>query len=118
GGRSRLQGPFDALMDELEVTDSFVRNWMNLLCFLLQGLPSSGTMVAVMAYMIADWCRPGVVLDYPKGGTEAMVDALVRGVEKNGGEVRLGAHVEEVVVEEGRACGVRLRNGKVLRAKQ
>lgn len=60
----------------------------------------------------------GVVLDYPKGGTEALVDALVRGVEGKGGKVMLGAHVEEVVVEDGKACGVRLRGGKVVRASR
>lgn len=60
----------------------------------------------------------GVVLDYPKGGTEGLVDALVRGVKGKGGEVMLSAHVEEVVVENGRACGVRLRGGKVVRASR
>ncbi|CAM9718495.1 unnamed protein product [Discosporangium mesarthrocarpum] len=115
---TQLQGPFTGLMDKLEITDTFVRQWMNMLCFLLQGLPANGTMVAVMAYMVADWCRPGAVLDYPKGGTEAMVDALVRGVEKHGSEVRLRAHVEEVLVEGGKACGVRLRGGQVIRAKK
>lgn len=60
----------------------------------------------------------GVVLDYPKGGTEALVDALVRGVEGKGGQVKLAAHVEEVLVEDGNACGVRLRGGKVIRASR
>lgn len=59
-----------------------------------------------------------MVLDYPKGGTEALVDALVRGVEGKGGKVMLGTHVEEVVVEDGKACGVRLRGGKVVRASR
>nr|ATQ36030.1 prolycopene isomerase-like3 [Desmarestia viridis] len=113
-----LQDPFTDVLKKLDITDAFVCNWLNLLCFLLQGMPSSGTTTAVMAYMIADWCRPGVMLDYPKGGTEALVDALVRGVERKGGEVRLGAHVEEVLVEDGKACGVRLRGGEVVRASR
>lgn len=53
-----LQDPFTDVLEKLNVTDPFVKNWLNLLCFLLQGLPSDGTMTAVMAYMIADWCRP------------------------------------------------------------
>nr|ATQ36029.1 prolycopene isomerase-like3 [Punctaria latifolia] len=113
-----LQDPFTDVLEKVNVTDPFIKNWLNLLCFLLQGLPSDGTTTAVMSYMIADWCRPGVVLDYPKGGTEALVDALVRGVEGKGGKVMLGAHVEEVVVEDGKACGVRLRGGKVVRASR
>lgn len=39
-----------------------------------------------------------------------------RGIKKNGGTVRLNSHVEEVVVEGGRAAGVRLQNGGVIRA--
>lgn len=46
------------------------------------------------------------------------MDALVRGVEKKGGEVMLSAHVEEILVEKGKACGVRLRGGRVVRASR
>lgn len=47
-----------------------------------------------------------------------MVDALVRGVEGKGGKVMLASHVEEVLVEDGKACGVRLRGGNVIRASR
>ena len=30
--------------------------------------------------MMSDWYRPGVTLDFPKGGSSAMADALVRGL--------------------------------------
>ena len=53
-----LQDPFTDVLEKVKVTDPFIKNWLNLLCFLLQGLPSDGTTTAVMAYMIADWCRP------------------------------------------------------------
>lgn len=56
--KKSLQDPFTAVLKKLDITDAFVCNWLNLLCFLLQGMPSSGTTTAVMAYMIADWCRP------------------------------------------------------------
>lgn len=58
------------------------------------------------------------MLDYPKGGTQALVDALVRGVEGKGGEVMLAAHVEEVLIEDGKARGVRLRGGRIVRASR
>lgn len=38
--------------------------------------------------MLNDWYQPDVILDFPKGGSGAIVDALVRGIEKNGGEIR------------------------------
>ena len=71
-----------------------------------------------MAYMLADWYRPGVTLDFPKGGSGAIVDALVRGVRKHDGKVCLNSHVDEIVVENGQAVGVTLANGQTIRAKQ
>ncbi|KAG5190190.1 amine oxidase [Tribonema minus] len=114
-----LQGPFSAVMERQNITDPFIRNWLNLMCFLLQGLPADGTLTAVMAYMVADWYREGVVLDYPRGGTGALIGALVRGVEKHeGGRVLTRAHVKSVLVEGGRAAGVRLRDGREVRASK
>lgn len=113
----RLTGDFGSIMDEV-ITDPFVRNWLNLLCFLLSGLPAHSTSAAEVAFMFADWYRPGTVLDYPLGGSGALVDALVRGLRKGGGELLLNAPVEEVLVEQGRAVGVRLRGGKTIRATQ
>ncbi|MBD0268360.1 MAG: FAD-dependent oxidoreductase, partial [Cyanobacteria bacterium Co-bin8] len=113
----QLNGPFSRVMDRV-ITDEFLRNWLDLLCFLLSGLPASGTSAAETAFMFAEWYRPGVKLDYPIGGSGALVNALVRGLEKFGGSLRLNAHVQEILVEEGRATGVRLRSGEVLRARR
>ncbi|MBE9077539.1 NAD(P)/FAD-dependent oxidoreductase [Romeria aff. gracilis LEGE 07310] len=113
----RLTGPFSQIMDGV-VRDRFIRNWLDMLCFLLSGLPADGTSAAAVAFMFADWYRPGVQLDYPMGGSAALVAALVRGLEKRGGQLRLGAHVEQVLVEHGRAVGVRLRQGEEIRARR
>lgn len=42
----------------------------------------------------------------------------VRGIEKLGGRVELRSHVEEIIVEEGRAVGVKLRSGNIVRARK
>ncbi|MDB9524407.1 NAD(P)/FAD-dependent oxidoreductase [Oscillatoria sp. CS-180] len=112
-----LTGPFSTLMNRV-VQDPFLRNWLDLLCFLLSGLPASGTSAAEMAFMFADWYRPGVKLDYPVGGSGALVNALVRGLKKWGGSLRLGTHVEAILMTNGRATGVRLKSGEVLSAKR
>ena len=69
-----------------------------------------------MSYMMADWYRPGVCLDYPKGGSGAIVDALTRGVTKHadkGCKVLTEGHVTEVLVSEaGVANGVRVKTRK------
>ncbi|NEQ74422.1 MAG: NAD(P)/FAD-dependent oxidoreductase [Okeania sp. SIO2C9] len=113
----KLTGPFSGIMENV-VTDPFIDNWLNLLCFLLSGLPANGTSAAEVAFMFAEWYRPGVVLDYPIGGSGAIVDALVRGLKRHGGQLILNAHVEEVLVKDGRAVGVGLRNGTEIRAKK
>ncbi|MGB3508236.1 MAG: NAD(P)/FAD-dependent oxidoreductase [Microcoleaceae cyanobacterium] len=114
---AKLTGPFSQILEGV-ITDPFIRNWLDLLCFLLSGLPANGTSAAEVAFMFAEWYRPGVVLDYPIGGSGAIVDALVRGLQNYGGQLILNAHVEEVIVKGGRAVGVRLRNGKEIRASQ
>lgn len=113
-----LNEPFANIMNEMKITNKFVKNWLDMLCFLLQGLPAAGTMNAVMSYMLADWYRPGVTLDFPKGGSGAIVDALVRGVEKFGGNVCVNCHVDEILVENGRAVGVKLSDGRIVNAKK
>ena len=39
-----------------------------------------------------------------------------RGVKKNGGKVRLRSHVDRILIEGGRAAGVVLKGGQVIRA--
>ena len=41
-----------------------------------------------------------------------------RGVKKHGGEVKLSAHVDEVLMEKGRANGVLLKSGQVIKARK
>ncbi len=114
---SKLTGSFSRIMDGV-IFDPFTRNWLNLLSFLLSGLPADGTSAAEMAFMFADWYRPGIVLDYPVGGGGALVDPLVQGLKRHGGELLLRTHVEEVLVEGNRAVGVRLRGGKEMRSRR
>lgn len=53
---------------------------------------------------------------FPMGGTGALVQGLVGLIEGQGGEVRLEAGVEEILIEGRRAVGVRLQNGEHLHA--
>lgn len=115
GSLRQLTGPFSRIMNGV-VQDDFARHWLDMLCFLLSGLPAEGTIAAEVAFMFADWYRPGVQLDYPKGGSASLVTALVRGLTKAGGEIRLNTHVEEILLDSDRAVGVRLKGGERLHA--
>ena len=52
-----------------------------------------------------------------KGGMGSLSEALARSIEAHGGEVRLKAGVERILVEDGRAVGVELENGEQLRSR-
>jgi beta-carotene ketolase (CrtO type) len=52
----------------------------------------------------------------PLGGTGELIRALVAAVEAQGGEVKSGAPVLEILVRDGRATGVALDSGAVIEA--
>lgn len=79
---------------------------------LVGGNPYSTTSIyTLIAFLERKW---GV--HFPIGGTGALVQGLVKLIEKHGGKVRTGAEVEEIVVDAGKATGVRLRDGEVIGA--
>ncbi|KAF3958733.1 hypothetical protein CMV_016389 [Castanea mollissima] len=117
-GATKLLRPFSEVMDSLELKDPFIRNWVDLLSFLLAGVKTNGILSAEMVYMFAEWYKPGSCLEYPLHGTGAVVDALVQGMKKFGGRLSLGSHVEKIVIENDRASGVKLRSGQFVRAKK
>lgn len=54
----------------------------------------------------------------PAGGASQLTAALVRRLEAKGGAVRCGETVEQVVVADGSATGVRTTGGEVVRARR
>ncbi|MBE9183684.1 FAD-dependent oxidoreductase [Microcoleus sp. LEGE 07076] len=101
------------LMDR-DVRDPWVRRLIDLECFLLSGLKAHETVAPEIAFMIGE--RSRVAIEYPVGGSGAIVDALVRGLQRWGGKLRLGTPVEQILVESGKTTGVRLQNGEIVRA--
>jgi len=113
-----LSGPWSAVLDAAGVNDRWLRNWFDFLAFAFSGLPSDGTVAAAMVYMLAELHADGARMDYPVGGSGAVVDALVRGLTKHGGDLRLRSAVKGLLVDdEGRCSGVELAAGERLRAK-
>lgn len=45
---------------------------------LCAGLPADGTIAAEVAFMFNEWFKPAAFLEYPRGGSQAIVNALVR----------------------------------------
>ncbi len=53
---------------------------------------------------------------YPKGGIYSLINALVAVAKKNGVHLKASAPVEKIIIEDGRAVGVRLAGGEEVRA--
>lgn len=112
-----LDGNFKELMDE-HVRDPWLRSWLEALAFSLSGLPAAETGTAALAYSIFDLHRHGTCLDYPRGGMGKVADVLVETIEAAGSEVHLSSPVNDILVENGRAVGVRLANGAEVKARR
>jgi phytoene dehydrogenase-like protein len=106
-----LPEPTVKLLDFLKIKDPWMRRLADLECFLLSGVDASGTVSAEFAAVFGASDSLGVS-EFPKGGAEEIAKALQRGLEKFGGEVRLRTHVDQIIVENGAAVGVKLANGK------
>jgi beta-carotene ketolase (CrtO type) len=80
------------------------------------GAPPSQKTLAISAIMMAMRHHPGMAR--PKGGTGALVEALVNLVQSLGGKILTEQNVDRVLVDEGRAVGVSLANGTEYRANR
>lgn len=78
------------------------------------GAPPSRASVGEHALVMNHYLRDGGYV--VKGGSRVLIDAFVRVIERAGGEVRLRSRVGKILIEDGRAAGVRLANGGELRA--
>ena len=112
-----LAGAFGPLVDR-HLQDPFLRHWVDLLCFLISGMPMADTNAAAMATLFGEWFEPDAHLDYPLGGSASVVNALVRGLESHGGSLQTGSAVSRLLVEDQRVVGVQLRSGEQIKARQ
>ncbi|KAI2512817.1 all-trans-retinol 13-14-reductase [Fragilaria crotonensis] len=110
---------FDSLHKTVDqiVTVPFLRNFIDTMCIFC-GFPAKGAMTAHMLYILERFFEESACYSVPIGGTCELGNTLVRGLEKFGGKLQLNAHVDEILVKDGRAVGVRLKNGKVVNAKK
>jgi phytoene dehydrogenase-like protein len=114
-----LQGSFGGVVAAAGVTHPFLRSLLDLESFVISGCLADGTPAPEMAFVLSERFRAGATLDHPIGGGQAWVQALERGLRKRGARLQLRCPVEQVIVENGRATGVRLAGGRgVVRARR
>lgn len=80
---------------------------------LFAGIPADriNGIFAVMSYLSHEgyW--------YPRGGMGAIPEAMARIAAENGAEIRTGSQVIRILVESGRAVGVEMEDGEIVRAR-
>ncbi|MBD6619933.1 NAD(P)/FAD-dependent oxidoreductase [Komarekiella sp. 'clone 1'] len=79
------------------------------------GAPPSQKTLAIGAIMMAMRHDPGMAR--PRGGTGALVQALVNLVKSKGGVILTDQHVDKILIDDKKAVGVRVAGGKEYRAK-
>jgi len=79
------------------------------------GVPPARSSFAIHALVARHFVHGGF---YPKGGAARIAESLLSTVANAGGWTRIRADVAEILVENGRAVGVRLRDGEEIRAKR
>jgi phytoene desaturase len=94
------------------VDDEFLRRVFSFHPLLVGGNPFDTTSIyAMIHYLERKW---GV--HFAMGGTGAIVDALVKLIQEQDGQMYLNAEIDEILVENGQAVGIRLKNGDIHRA--
>jgi len=94
------------------IDDEFLRRAFSFHPLLVGGNPFDTTSIySMIHYLEREW---GV--HYAMGGTGSIVDGMVKLIKEQGGEINLSAEIDEILVENGKATGIRLRNGDVHKA--
>ncbi len=78
---------------------------------------SKGNMFKAMWANMAEATGVQGVWGFSRGGMGAITQAIAASAEERGATIRTGAEIEEILVEDGRATGVVLTTGEVIRAR-
>jgi phytoene dehydrogenase-like protein len=106
-----MQRPFADLI-AAHISEPAVRQALLALAYYVTGRPQELT-VADMVPLYGYYFNGGF---YPQGGSGSLGHALAGAVTRFGGAVLLKAPVGEILVEGGRAAGIRLASGRLIRA--
>ncbi|NEP80857.1 MAG: carotene isomerase [Okeania sp. SIO3C4] len=98
------------------ISDTKLLKFIDMECYCWSVVPADLTPMINAGMVFSDRHYGGI--NYPKGGVGKISQKLVEGLEKTGGEIRYKSRVQEIIIEKGKAVGVKLTNGKVYRGKR
>lgn len=92
--------------------------FVDTLCKATSGIGLDDVVASYMVRTFNQLYQEGSRLEYPLGGGQGVVEAVVRGLRKKGGLLALNSRVAQVVVEGGTAKGVDIQGGRRVRARR
>ncbi|MDJ0659182.1 MAG: carotene isomerase [Crocosphaera sp.] len=98
------------------INDPELLKFIDMECYCWSVVPADKTPMINAGMVFSDRHYGGI--NYPKGGVGTIAEKLVEGLEQFGGEIQYKARVTNILMEKGKAVGVRLADGKEYRAKR
>ena len=95
------------------IKDPLLQTILNIQCG-DHGLPPSRACFPVHTSVMGHYFDGGF---YPMGGGGGIVKAMTNGVKRNGGEVRVKQSVDNIIIKNNKAIGVKLKNNSIIYAK-
>jgi prolycopene isomerase len=104
-----------------DIARKYIKNlellkFIDIECYCWSVVPASMTPMINAGMVFSDRHYGGV--NYPKGGVGQIALKLVEGLEKFGGQIIYQARVTQILLENGRAVGVKLSSGDIYRASK
>jgi prolycopene isomerase len=96
------------------IQDPALLKFIDMECFCWSVMPADLTPMINAGMVFSDRHAGGI--NYPKGGVGVIAQKLVAGLERHGGAIRYRARVTKVLLENGKAVGVRLADGQEIAA--
>ncbi|WP_371733990.1 carotenoid isomerase [Synechococcus sp. CCY 9618] len=98
------------------IRDPDLLKFIDMECFCWSVMPADRTPMINAGMVFSDRHAGGI--NYPRGGVGVIAEKLVRGLERAGGMIRYRSRVVKVLLEDGRAVGVKLAGGEEIRARR
>ncbi|MCU0536198.1 MAG: carotene isomerase [Hydrococcus sp. Prado102] len=98
------------------IQDPKLLKFIDMECYCWSVVPADKTPAINAGMVFSDRHYGGI--NYPKGGVGQIATKLVEGLIKSGSEIQYGARVTKILLEGGRAVGVKLATGQEYRAKR
>ena len=98
------------------IKDPKLLKFIDMECYCWSVMPASHTPAINAGMVFSDRHYGGI--NYPKGGVGQIAQKLATGLTEYGGEIQYKSRVKEILLENGKAVGVKLANGKEYYAKR